>query len=374
MSRRTLSQWLQRIEALHPSEIELGLERVSEVYASLPDTNVPRVITVAGTNGKGSTVECLTRCSTALGLAVGTYTSPHLVHFNERMCLNGKPASEAQIVCAFEAVERARGAVALTYFEFTTLAALALFRSQDLDLWVLEVGLGGRLDAVNIIDADVTVVTSIGLDHQDWLGDDREVIGREKACVMRTDRTAVCSDPNPPASIHDYATQIGARVLQLGRDYSYTFTEALWSYTLRTPAGPVRAALDAAIDIDSVTRHDLPRPVGAVLDNLAGALTALAALDLLPSSQQLADVLSHWSLRGRLQRLELGATWWLDVAHNTESAALLATTLAGSMSREGLTECYVVLGMLADKPVDDVILALSPLVTHWLVVGFVFDA
>ncbi len=369
MSARSLLQWLQRIEALHPSDIELGLERVRNVYASFPAADIPPVITVAGTNGKGSTVECLTRCALASNRRVGTYTSPHLVRFNERMCINGAPASDADIVAAFETVEQARANIELTYFEFTTLAALALFRSVELDLWVLEVGLGGRLDAINIVDANVAVITAIGLDHQDWLGDDREVIGFEKAGIMRPGCVCVCSDPNPPASIEAHASDIGAQVLQLGRDYTYTPTEAAWNFEASTAVHQATAAAGNDIDSGGLNRQALPQPVGAVLDNLAGALAALSVSGLLPDDSQLRQVFTDWSFRGRLQRLDLDAVWWLDVAHNLESADLLARTLAKSMEQDSLTECIAVIGMLADKPVDQVIECLSPLVTHWLIVG-----
>ncbi len=356
MASRTLAQWLQRIEALHPSEIELGLERAARVYSRLSSGTEPPVITVAGTNGKGSTVECLTRCALASGLSVGTYTSPHLVRFNERMCLNGEYASDAQIVAAFERVEAARDNVALTYFEFTTLAALALFREAQLDLWVLEVGLGGRLDAVNIIDAHVCVITAIGLDHQDWLGNDRDVIGREKAGIMRAGAAAICSDPNPPHTVAEHAHALGASLCQLGQDYTFDCDDEVWEFRLKSTS-------------HSISLSNLPRPRGAVLDNMAGALAALAVADLLPDEQQLKDVFSNWSLRGRLQRIELEVPWWLDVAHNTESAELLANTLLEANEREHREECFVVIGMLGDKPVDDVVEAMARVATQWLVVG-----
>ncbi|MFK8030795.1 MAG: folylpolyglutamate synthase/dihydrofolate synthase family protein [Gammaproteobacteria bacterium] len=378
MKTRTLPDWLQRIEALHPSEIELGLERAAQVYAALPEAEIPTVISVAGTNGKGSTVECLTRCAVASGLRVGTYTSPHLVRFNERMCLNGEPADNQKIVAAFETVEKARGDIPLTYFEYTTLASLALFRAEALDFWVLEVGLGGRLDAVNIIDADVAIITSIGLDHQDWLGDNLEDIGREKAGIMRSGAFTVCSDPNPPESIGEQAKATGTRLLQLGRDFRYETDDQNWDYHLnlgvedestagQLPAGQVvGAAADHSV---GEIRESMVLPVGAVLANMTGALTAMAMLKTLPTDQVLNAVFSSWSFRGRLQRLELDVPWWLDVAHNAESAALLAATLERSMRQESLRECYVVIGMLGDKPVDDVIKSLAPLASQWLIVG-----
>lgn len=232
LTTRSLTEWLQRIEALHPAEIELGLDRVGRVYRGLPEAVTPRVISVAGTNGKGSTVECITRCARQQRLRTGTYTSPHLVRFNERMCINGEPADDRQIVTALEQVEQARGDIPLTYFEFTTLAALALFRAEALDLWVLEVGLGGRLDAVNVVDADVAVITQIGLDHQDWLGDTRELIGAEKAGIMRSGALAVCSDPNPPDSIAAKARACGATLWQLGREFTFRSADDGWDFTL----------------------------------------------------------------------------------------------------------------------------------------------
>lgn len=362
MSAPTLSAWLQRIEALHPADIELGLERVNAVYRRLPPATVPRVITVAGTNGKGSTVECLTRIALQQGARVGTYTSPHLVRFNERMCVNGRPASDEDIVRAFEVVEQARGEVVLTYFEFTTLAALALFRAAPLDLWVLEVGLGGRLDAVNLVSADVAVITTIGLDHQDWLGDNREVIGAEKAGIMRAGSVAICSDPHPPSSIGQKARECGAALFQLGRDFTAIEDGKTWRFAWRPEDADERNPAPT-------TRAGLSRPRGAVLANIAGAFAALAALNELPSTSALTAAMNAWSLPGRLQRLDLDVPWWLDVAHNTESALLLKDTLLQAMAEENLHTCVVIIGMLGDKPVDDVLSALSAVATQWFVVG-----
>ncbi len=226
----SLNDWLTRLESLHPKTIELGLDRVSEVAQRLGVHFDCPVITVGGTNGKGSTCAMLESILLQGGYRVGLYTSPHLLRFNERARINGELASDEALCKNFEAVEAVRGDVSLTYFEFTTLAILKYFADASLDAVILEVGLGGRLDAVNLIDPDVAIVTSVDLDHQDYLGDTREKIGFEKAGIFRTGRVAICSDPSPPQSLIDHAAAIGADLWLFGRDFNYSGDRQQWNY------------------------------------------------------------------------------------------------------------------------------------------------
>jgi len=223
----TVPDWLAWLERLHPTTIELGLARVSSVAERLNlHLDCVRFV-VAGTNGKGSTCTMLAAILAAAGYRVGLYTSPHLLAFNERACINGEAVSDADLIAHFQAVEQARGDVTLTYFEFTTLAILRLFAHANLDAVVLEVGLGGRLDAVNIVDADCAIVTSVDIDHSDWLGTDREAIGLEKAHVYRVGRPAICADPVPPASLIAHAQAIGADLWRFGVDFNYSGAESV---------------------------------------------------------------------------------------------------------------------------------------------------
>jgi len=220
----TLSHWLSIIERTHPNEIELGLGRVLRI-ARLIDLHhfLCPVITVAGTNGKGSTVSLLESMYVAQGYSVGTYTSPHLLRFNERVCVNGEPVADEKLCQAFQEVNDLRQDIPITYFEFSTLAALWLFQRESLDVLILEVGLGGRLDAVNIVDSDVAVLTSLGIDHTKWLGEDRESIGREKAGIFRPDKMAVCGDPNPPASVVEVAAEKNTKLFCVEKDFHFDF-------------------------------------------------------------------------------------------------------------------------------------------------------
>lgn len=226
----TLDEWLQWLECQHPRAIDLGLERVSVVAKALNIALAMPVITVAGTNGKGSCVALSSAILRAEGYRVGTYTSPHLVHYHERIVIAGRCVHDEELLLAFSAIDEARGATSLTYFEFGTLAALWLFQRAELDVVILEVGLGGRLDAVNIVDADIAIVSSIAIDHEAWLGRDREVIGREKAGVFRQGRIAVVGDVDPPQSVLNYGRDIGASVLCRDRDYSYRESANQWQW------------------------------------------------------------------------------------------------------------------------------------------------
>jgi len=349
----SLTEWLQRIERLHAKPIDLGLERVHEVAARL-DLRLPLAIVVGGTNGKGSTCAMLDSILRSAGYRVGLYTSPHLLEFNERAKLNGSDAGDDALIAQFEAVESARQATSLTYFEFTTLAILRLFTQANFDAVVLEVGLGGRLDAVNIVDADTAIVTSVAMDHMDYLGTTREMIGWEKAHIYRPGRPAICSDPQPPASLLEHARTIGADLWQFGRDFNYQGDRQQWAYGGR-----------------QVRRAGLPYPAlrGAnQLLNASGALAALEALaDRLPVSQQaVREGLLTVTIPGRFQVLPGRPTIVLDVAHNPHAAAVLAENL----DRMGFhPTTHAVFGMLRDKDIAGVIKAVGERIDHWHVAG-----
>ena len=307
-------------------------------------------ITVAGTNGKGSTVAMLDACLRDGGYRVGAYTSPHFRRYNERVHIEGREATDAELCAAFECVEQARGSIPLTYFEFGTLAAFELFRNHKIDIAVLEVGMGGRLDAVNAIDADVAIVTSIGIDHTAWLGSDRESIGREKAGVFRAGRPAVCGDPHPPASIAETAASVGAQLLQIDRDFFVGFSDIAWAWRF---AGNVRGGLPFP-----ALRGDYQ------LRNAACVLTALASIsERFPLSQTNIRVgLTRAVIPGRLQVLPGLPTRVLDVAHNPDAARALADMLKRQFVK-GTT--HAVFGMLKDKDIAGVVRAMNGVVDHW---------
>jgi dihydrofolate synthase/folylpolyglutamate synthase len=350
----TLPQWLSYLEGLHPTTIDLGLERVRDVAKRL-DLQLDCVkIVVGGTNGKGSTCAMLEATLLAAGYKVGLYTSPHLIDFNERVRVNGQMASDAALVEQFALIEAARGAISLTYFEYTTLAALLLFSHSRVDAAVLEVGLGGRLDAVNIVDADCSIVTSVDLDHTDWLGDTREKIGYEKAHIYRSGRPAICADPVPPQSLLDYAASIGADLWLFGRDYNYSGDRQQWAYGGREQR-----------------RSSLAYPALRGANQLLNASAALAALealrDRLAIPQQAVRLgLLQASLPGRFQILPGQPTVILDVGHNPHAAAVLAQNL-DNMGFHPYT--YAVFGMVSDKDVAGVVAKLGTRIDHWYCSG-----
>jgi len=351
----TLAGWLGYIETLHATPVALGLERVGEVARRMSIRPGCPIVTVGGTNGKGSTCAMLESMLRHAGYRTALYTSPHLLRFNERVRVDGTEAADGALAAAFDAVETARTsapAVALTYFEFSTLAALHLFASAALDAIVLEVGLGGRLDAVNVVDADVAVVTSIGIDHVDYLGATRESIGREKAGIFRAGRQAICGDPDPPSTLVDHAATIGAPLWRIGRDFTFDVAGVQWRY--QGPRG---------------VRHALPLPALRGAHQLGNAATALAALDALRdvvpvSAGAIRAGLVQIELPGRFQVLPGRPVIVLDVAHNPHAARVLAGTL-GSMSYHPTT--FAVFGMLADKDIDGVIAALRPRIDQWYI-------
>ena len=306
MNKESLERWLQRLECLHPNAIELGLERVSAVAHKLELLPLTQpVVTVAGTNGKGSTVAVLEALLNETGRSTGTFTSPHFLRFNERIRVAGAEASDGEIVAAFTAIDDAREGISLTYFEFATLAALFVFRARDPDIVILEVGLGGRLDSVNIVDTTVAVITSIDLDHQNWLGDSKGEIAREKAGIMRAAKPVVIAEPAPPPELLDCAAAAGADpIVCLGRDFTVTGDGETWQGVLYEARGGQRSLA--------------PQPIGALLPgNICAALQAALLLNVDFSPRQMQRALSKASPVGRRQLQQLaGRDYVLDVAHN----------------------------------------------------------
>ena len=350
MPARALDHWLARLEKLHPSTIELGLDRVRRVREALGlNPDFPLII-VGGTNGKGSTCAYLEAILGAAGYKTGLYTSPHLLRYNERVRIAGRESSDTALVEAFEQVDGARGEVSLTYFEFGTLAAVLQFIHAGVDVAILEVGLGGRLDAVNVFDADAAVVTSVDLDHMEYLGDTREKIGFEKAGIFRAGRPAICADPAPPASALAQARRIGADLRCLDRDFTARREDGHWTYRGR-----------------QLTWSDLPLPAMAgayQLRNAAGALAVLEALraPLPVSATALHQGLHAARLPGRFQRIARDPEVILDVAHNPDAARALAATLRDAPA---VGRTLAVVGMLADKDADAVFAALSGAIDEW---------
>ncbi len=356
--QKSLDYWLAHCEALHPVAIDMGLDRVRTVWqrmaCPLPTDTV--VFTVGGTNGKGSTCKYLEQTLLHAGYRVGMYTSPHLLHFNERVAIQGAAADEATLCAGFVAVEAARtnpalgAAVSLSYFEFVTLASLHVFAHAKLDALVLEVGLGGRLDAVNIIDADCAIVTSIDLDHQAYLGDTREKIGLEKAHIYRAHRPAICADPSPPQSLLDYAASIGADLWLLGRDFNYSGDRQQWNWAGR---GSRRGAL----------AYPALRGANQLL-NASGALAALAAMNhrLPVNASAVRQGLMHASIAGRFQIIPGQPPVILDVAHNPHAAAVLAQNL-DAMGYHPTT--HAVFAALADKDIAAVVAAIKNRIDEW---------
>jgi dihydrofolate synthase/folylpolyglutamate synthase len=350
---RTLSEWLTYLESLHPKTIEMGLGRVDRVRAELSLVPSFPIVTVAGTNGKGSTCAMLEAILSRAGYRTGCYTSPHLLRYNERVRIAQQEANDDELCKAFEAVEVARIScgVSLTYFEFGTLAAVQLFRLAEVEIAILEVGLGGRLDAVNIFNADCAVVTSIDFDHMDYLGDTREKIGLEKAGIFRSGKTAICSEPDVPVAVREYANTIGAKFLQIGEHFGYSAGEAGWSYW----GGQGK-------------RHSLPYPALRGAYQLYNASACLAVLDAMKDSlpvtmgdirQGLLEV--NWP--ARFQVLPGRPVTVLDVAHNPGAARALADNL-GRMGRFNRT--YAVFAMLKDKDIAGVVQAVGDKIDIWL--------
>ncbi|MEL4892532.1 bifunctional tetrahydrofolate synthase/dihydrofolate synthase [Xanthomonas protegens] len=353
-SMNTLPEWLAYIERQHPQDIAMGLERVRAVAARMRLTKPAKhVITVGGTNGKGSTVAFVEAIARTAGWRVGSYTSPHLLRYNERVRIDGEEASDADLVTAFAAVEAARGDTALTYFEYGTLAALWLFQQAKLELAVLEVGLGGRLDAVNLVDADVAVITTVDIDHTDWLGNDREAIGAEKAGIARPWKPLVLGEIDPPSSVLRRAYAIGANALRAGSDFFHEPIDAdRWRWR------------------DVGTELQLPLPQLRAPVQRANAATAIAALRALRRSlprSAYAEGIAAARLRGRLQPcVRDGVEVLVDVGHNPQAARELATAL---QAQPVAGRTCAVFAALADKDAAGVVEALAAQVDAWHLAG-----
>lgn len=349
----TLDAWLTWQEGLHPAKIDLGLARIGEVARRMDLLHPPfPVISIAGTNGKGSSVALLEAMLRAGGHRTGAYTSPHILRYNERVRVNGEEVPDEALCAAFEAIDRARGEISLSYFEFGTLAALYVFHRQAVDVALMEVGLGGRLDATNILDADVALITSIGIDHVQWLGNDRESIAREKAGIMRANRPVVCADADPPQAIAAIAQERGARLYQAGRDYRFEPRGGQWQW--HSP---------------EQTLGTLPPPAlaGAFqLDNAAGVLMVLQLVhERLPlGPEAIEHGLRHVRLAGRFQCFPGEVEVVLDVAHNPDSAAVLAHNLDAHRV-QGLT--HAVFSALDDKDLHGILQPLVGRIESWWV-------
>jgi dihydrofolate synthase/folylpolyglutamate synthase len=350
-SCQTLDDWLCYIEQSHPQhQIELGLDRVLQVARRADLQQLPgQVVLIAGTNGKGTTARCMEQLLLDAGHSVAVYSSPHLVHFRERLRINQQDVVDEKWVEAFAFVEQLRETTELTYFEFTTLAAFYLIKALQPELALIEVGLGGRLDATNIIQPDLSVLTTIDLDHQDWLGNDREAIGREKAGIFRSNQVAVVAELNVPDSVFAVAKEKNSPLLCAGHDYSWQLAEQSWQCRLGT---------DVLSELPFV---HLP------LQNCATALMALRQLQLLPAADVIRQSLAQVQLPGRMQWLQHQPAILLDVAHNLQSIAYLAQQLALVKPRYG--QIHAVCGMLQDKIKPDALASLEPLVDHWHLVS-----
>lgn len=333
-----LSAWLTWLETLHPDEIDLGLERIQDVLGRLDIKRPGHVLLIAGTNGKGSSVTMADALLSATGLRVGVYTSPHIIDYNERIKVGGSQAEDATIVAAFEAVEAARGGVSLTYFEYGTLAACVVFSNADLDVWILEVGMGGRLDATNAIEPTAALITNVALDHCDWLGNDVETIAAEKAGVMRTGIPVVYGASDVPEAVRATAEETGARLLLRDRDFT----------------------------LDGIPPLGLPGEFQ--VGNAAAVLALLraAGFDEAAAPELAAAVLPNVQLAGRGQRIERdGVEWLLDVAHNPAAAEALADVLSSAGPK---TTTTAIVGMLDDKDVEGIAGVLSPHIDRWICV------
>lgn len=362
MAARTLAEWLRWQESLSPHTIELGLERVRTVLDRLGlQPPAGRVVTVAGTNGKGTTVTLLQDMLLAAGRHPGLYTSPHLVHYNERIRTGGRPVAEADLVQAFERVEAVRGDIPLTYFEFGTLAAFVCFSRAGCDSWILEVGLGGRLDAVNVLAPDLALITTIGLDHQDWLGETIEEIAAEKAGIMRAGRPAFYADQPVPAAIRKHAAEIGALLAVAGTGFSFQ------SGRVATPAGTCNWSWQRGIL--GLVGLEAPRHwTAAQFRNASLVLAALSALEpgLLDDVAVLNGVFSRSRPDGRFQQVRAAHEWILDVAHNPQAAVVLRAQLDTLPTSNSTT---IVTTLLADKAITPFVAVLAPVATRWIVVG-----
>lgn len=355
----TLNEWLSWQETQHATQIDLGLERTRPVLQAMGLDHPPHaVITVAGTNGKGSSVALLEAILHGAGYRVGAYTSPHLLRYNERVRLACEELGDAELCASFERINQARGDISLTYFEFGTLAAFDIFQRAQIDIAILEVGMGGRLDTVNLLDADVALVTTIGIDHVEWLGPDRESIGREKAGIFRRDRPAICGDPDPPQSLITHAEAVAAPLYRVAHDFGYRLDSDTWSWW--GGVGQSREQYD-----------ELPYPKLRGAFQIQNAAAVLMVLEQIRQSFPVsrADIchgLTTVNLPGRFQVISGAVTRIFDVAHNPHGAQALAAALHAHPC-QGRT--LAVFGMLADKDISGVLRMMQDSVDVWYMAG-----
>ncbi len=353
-----LAQWLEHIQAQHWRTIEMKLDRITAVWQKLGQPQAPFIITVAGTNGKGSCVAMLESVLRAAGKTTGSYTSPHLVRYNERICIDGVEASDTQIIGAFCEIEAARGDVPLTYFEYSTLCALVVFHHAGVEVCLMETGMGGRLDAVNMLDNNIALVTSVGLDHEQWLGDTREKIAVEKAGVFKQDGLAVCAEPMPPSGIADGANRVNATLLQIGSDFEITGEKqyGLYHYVsdhdLMSPEWRSIAGISTSLSGVHQSR------------NVAGVITVLGltATQTGVTPDHLVQGLTQSKLPARCEVIARRPLTILDVAHNADSAKELGVFLRANQSGG---ETYAVFGVLEDKVLEPIVLEVSGQIDQW---------
>lgn len=341
----SLEMWLDYLSNIHTSAIDLGLDRVQAVASKANLTKPAKhVITVAGTNGKGSTCALMEAILLDAGYSVGVYSSPHLIRYNERVRINGQDLSDEKMVQSFDFIEKERGEISLSFFEYGTLAALRAFQTEAVDVVLLEVGLGGRLDATNIVEHDVSVITSLAVDHVDWLGDDINVIGFEKAGIYRSGKPAICGQPKPPATVAAHADDINAEFYQVGIQYTYEVNGDSWNWN------------SGAFRLDALPIPSLPLP------NAATALMALGTSDLSISDVNVVNGLNNAQLPGRMQQISDQPVIVLDVAHNPHSAEYFAQQVTQKYAGKNL---HVVVAMLHDKDIPATLEVLAPVATHW---------
>jgi len=340
----SLEMWLDYLTNIHTSAIDLGLDRVQAVATKANLTKPAKhIITVAGTNGKGSTCALMEAILLDAGYSVGVYSSPHLIRYNERVRINGQDLPDEKHTQAFDFIEKERGDISLSFFEYGTLAALRLFQTEQVDVVLLEVGLGGRLDATNIVEHDVSVITSLAVDHVDWLGDDINVIGFEKAGIYRSGKPAICGQPKPPATVAAHADDIKAEFYQVGIQYTYEVTGSKWNWN------------SGAFQLTDLPLPNLPLP------NAATALMALGTAELDISDVNVVNGLKNAFLPGRMQKISDRPTIILDVAHNPHSAEYFVDQISEKYSGKNV---HLVVAMLHDKDIPATLEVLSPIATH----------
>ncbi len=351
LGKKNLNDWLEWQSTIYPKGIELGLNRIRKVWGELGKPSpAKKIISIAGTNGKGSCTAILESILNEASYNIGTYTSPHLQYYNERIKINRRNCESDDICLAFSEIEEARGSIPLSFFEFGTLAAILIFSKANLDIAILEIGLGGRLDAVNIIDADISLITTIGLDHTDWLGNSTEQIGEEKAGIMRANKPVIFASPEMPSSIEKRANFIGARLSRVDSDYFFSENQLDWDWYS-----------------EGQSFKNLPKPSLKGAFQIQNAAACLKAMSFLPeiyrvNKQQIESGLKNLILKGRFDIYQRNCRWVLDVAHNFEATK----ELVNQLKKEDIKgDVYAVIGIYKDKPIREMLLYASSVITQW---------